>query len=809
MMQTEHVAHRDWLIGGGEMGDRIRAMDWSSTDLGPRERWPLSLRTVVGVIADSKVPMALLWGPKLRLLYNDAYRVIAADKHPAALGQPTRAVWPEVWDINAPLFAAVMQRGESVFAEDKLFTIHRGDRLEDAYFTFSYSPVRIEDGSIGGLLVTSQETTARVRAAAMLRKTQGILEEGERIARIGSFEYVVATKTTVWSEGEYRIYGLDPAGPSPAYEDMLERCIHPDDAARLHEAFSAALRTATVYELTHRIVKPDGSVRWVHDRAQPYFDDGGKLVRYVGATVDVTEAKQTEATLRDSVERYRLIVENAEEGIWALDPEGRTTFVNRKMAAMLGYSVAEMAGHSLFDFMGEADRDSAAWHLDRRLAGVPERHEFVFRRKDGSAIRTEIGASPIVGEDGSVRGALALVMDITERWRAEQDRDRAMREAAAQRGRMEAMIEAERRKNEFIAILSHELRNPLAPIRAGLDILEHVAPGSQPAHRALQVIQRQVGHLAHLVDDLLDISRIARGRIELRPAPIELGEIARRVVDDHRALFAERGVALELVQAPEPLPVQGDETRLSQAIGNLLGNAVKFTPRGGRTTVSLETDHARGQALVRVTDTGRGIASDVLPHLFEPFSQADTSLDRSLGGLGLGLILVKGLVALHGGSVAVASEGPGRGATFTLALPLRTTPAAQLSAPGAARGAPPRRVLVIDDNVDLAELLGGALGLRGHEVAIANDGTEGLARARVFQPEVIVCDIGLPGMDGYAVARAVRADPALSHVRLVALSGYAADHDVARARDAGFEAQLAKPAAIADIERALAGPGGP
>lgn len=799
---SDRATAREWLVGGGELGELIRGRDWSETAFGPREHWPQSLRTVVCLVTESRTAMALLWGPGL-LLYNDAYRVIAAAKHPAALGRPTREVWPEVWHINEPLLAAVMERGESLFFEDRLFTIRREEGLEDAYFTIAYAPVRVEDGSIGGTLVTLQETTARVRSNAALRQAQGILAEGERLAQIGSFEYVPATETTVWSEGEYRIYGLDPAGPSPAYEELLTRFIHRDDARLVHERFSTALRSAAVYELTHRIVRPDGTVRWVRDRAQPYFDGSGRLVRYAGATLDVTEAKQAEAALRQSEERYRQIVENAEEGIWTIDTQARTTYANRRMAEMLGYTVGEMEGRSLFDFMDAGARATAARLLEKRRAGTRERHEFVFRRKDGGAIRAEIGASPIYGPDGRVEGALALVMDITQRRHAEEERDRATLDAAQQRGRMEAMKEADRRKNEFIAVLSHELRNPLAPVRAALYLLERAPAGSDTARRAQEVIGRQVGHMTHLVDDLLDVSRIARGRIELRRAPLDLAEVARRVVEDHRAPFAERGVGLELVDPSTPLPVLGDETRLSQAIANLLGNALKFTPPGGRASVRLGADPARREATVDVVDTGQGIAPEVLPSLFEPFAQADRSLDRSLGGLGLGLVLVKSLVELHGGSVAVASGGVGQGATFTLRLPLRSGLTAPSPAPRPEERAGSRRVLVIEDHADSAEILGEALGMLGHEVALAHDGVEGLAQARRFRPDVVLCDLGLPGMDGYAVARAMRADPALAHVRLVAHSGYAASEDLARVREAGFDAQLAKPADIASIEASI------
>jgi signal transduction histidine kinase/ActR/RegA family two-component response regulator len=367
------------------------------------------------------------------------------------------------------------------------------------------------------------------------------------------------------------------------------------------------------------------------------------------------------------------------------------------------------------------------------------------------------------------------------------------------------LTDADRRKNEFLSMLSHELRNPLAPIRNSIYILGRAAPGGEQALRAQAVIDRQVGYMTRIIDDLLDVTRISSGKINLQPELLNLNEVAQRTVEDHRGGFVESGVGLEMRAATEPVWVEGDRTRLSQVIGNLLQNAVKFTPRDGKTTVSVEADSARGRAIVRVGDSGRGIAQEILPHLFQPFTQADTSLDRGKGGLGLGLSLVKGLVEMHGGSVHAESGGSDKGATFTVALPLRAagpigTPRSRASTKGEAR-----RVLIIEDNVDAANTLREVLELGGHHVEIAFSGPEGLEKARASRSEVVICDIGLPEMDGYAVARAMRAAPDLDRIALVALSGYAAPADVAKAKEAGFDAHLAKPPSMEAIERVLEG----
>jgi PAS domain S-box-containing protein len=378
-----------------------------------------------------------------------------------------------------------------------------------------------------------------------------------------------------------------------------------------------------------------------------------------------------------------------------------------------------------------------------------------------------------------------------------------IREVTELRRAFEALREADRRKDEYLAMLSHELRNPLAPIRSAVFLLERADPASEGARRARDVIARQVGHLARMVDDLLDVSRLARGRIELRRARLDLAELVRRVAEDHRLLLANGGIELDAAAPAEPVMVDGDATRLAQLLGNLLQNAAKFTPRGGRVSVSVVREE--GGAVVRVRDTGAGIEPALLDTVFEPFVQAERTLARSRGGLGLGLPLVKGLAELHGGKVEARSDGPGSGAEIVVRLPLAASRAA--AAPARVDGedvaAHGRRVLVVDDNLDAAESLCDVVAFLGHAVEAVHDGPTAVARVRERHPDVVLCDIGLPGMDGYEVARTIRSEPALADVRLVAVSGYAQPEDRARARRAGFDAHVAKPADPADIGRLL------
>jgi signal transduction histidine kinase/CheY-like chemotaxis protein len=368
----------------------------------------------------------------------------------------------------------------------------------------------------------------------------------------------------------------------------------------------------------------------------------------------------------------------------------------------------------------------------------------------------------------------------------------------------EALHESDERKGHFIAMLSHELRNPLAPLRHALWLLDRAAPGSEQAAHARATLARQVLHLTRITDDLVDVTRISRGRIQLQKARVDLVELVRRSVEDHEALFTARKVSLIANLSRLPLCLDADSTRLGQVVGNLLWNAAKFTDPGGHAEITVERGMGN-HALVRVRDDGIGIPHRLLDHVFEPFVQADTSLDRTRGGLGLGLSIVKTLVELHGGTVQARSQGPGLGAELIVRLPLAPEQPTLLRPSGRERERMPRhRVLVVEDNFDAAETLREMLLMWDHEVEVAHDGREGIDKARVFQPDVVLCDIGLPVMDGYEVARAIRSDPDLSSAFLVAVTGYASHDDARRAAGAGFDRHLGKPVPVEVLEEVLA-----
>ncbi len=478
---------------------------------------------------------------------------------------------------------------------------------------------------------------------------------------------------------------------------------------------------------------------------------------------------------RRAESRFQRVFETGLLGIARWDSEGVVRDANDALLRLSGWTREDVAaGKVRWDALQVEDPEAVA-------AATPEASpvERLLVTRDGRRVPVLVGAPAAQGDD-----AIAFVLDISERKRAE-----------------EALREADRRKDEFLAILSHELRNPLAPIRNSVYLLSRVDAGSPQAARARQVIERQSIHLTRLVDDLLDVTRISRGKIELRPVRLDLREIVRKTADDVRSMFDQRSVELKVEHSAGPLWVNADPTRISQVIGNLLHNAMKFTPPNGEVVV---TSRAAGdRAEVVVHDSGIGIDPAELEHMFEPFAQADRTLARSQGGLGLGLALVLGLVRQHGGDVTARSEGAGRGAEFRVTLPLAAADAATEAGEDAERARTPLRILLVEDNVDAAQSLAEILNLKGHDVSVARDGRTGIAVARELRPHVVLCDVGLPDISGYEVARTLRSDPGLNGTRLVAISGYAHPEDHDRGRRAGFDAHLAKPASLETLDELL------
>jgi signal transduction histidine kinase len=404
----------------------------------------------------------------------------------------------------------------------------------------------------------------------------------------------------------------------------------------------------------------------------------------------------------------------------------------------------------------------------------------------------EAGADGYLVEPIEPEELVAHVKALLRMRRAERDRQAAL----------DQLREADRRKDEFLAMLAHELRNPLAPIRNAVEILR-VADDRAVRERAREMVGRQVQHLSRLVDDLLDVSRITTRKIALKRGVVRLAAVIDSAVEIARPALEAQEHEFSVAALPEDIWLEVDAVRLAQAIGNLLNNAAKFTPRGGRIRLAVER---RGPELViTVEDNGVGIAPEIMPSVFDLFTQGESSLDRAQGGLGIGLSLVKGLVEMHGGHVTAESAGVGRGSKFTIALPLARleAPAATAAPRSAASPRDMRRILVVEDNADAAESMRMLLDGIGHQVTVVNDGSAAVAAARAFRPDVVLLDIGLPGMDGFQVASALRAMPETSRVHLIAVSGYAQDKDRTRSTQAGFDLHLVKPVDPAKLAQAI------
>ncbi len=617
---------------------------------------------------------------------------------------------------------------------------------------------------MGAVEVVLVETTERKRAEEALRESEArfriLADAMPQIVCVlgvdGTAEYV-NPEWTAFS-------GLDLAATQRA---GWERVLHPDDHASALACRRRALKTLAAQDAEARYRGANGTFRWYLCRLAPIVE-GGRVVRFVGAAMSIDDRKRAEAEVRSLAQ---FPTENPNPVLRA-STDGRVLYANGPAEMML-------------DRMGWREGDPLPESLLQGVRRVPvvgtiTQHEVT--TPEGRVWSFTLSAS--AGE-GHVN---LFAYDVTKQRQAEQ-----------------ALRDADRRKDEFLGMLSHELRNPLAPIRNSLYILGRTEPNGEQACRAREVAGRQVAHITRLVDDLLDVTRIARGKIEVRRADFDLAALAMRTAEDYRAMMSDRMLTLDVDVPAAPVIVNGDETRLAQVLGNLLSNAAKFTPTGGRVSLTVEAEADR--AVVHVRDSGPGISPEMLTSLFEPFTQAKQTLARTEGGLGLGLSLVKGLVQVHGGEVTVVSR-QGSGADFVVRLPLASAPAPSARQVGSGITAQPmgahrRRVLVVDDNRDAAESLGELVRMLGHDVDLAFDGPSALAQARQLRPDLVLCDIGLPGMDGYEVARALRAAYDGS-VRLVALSGYAQPEDVARALDAGFDKHVAKPPDPAKLERLVA-----
>lgn len=819
-----------FLEGGGEMGARMRALDWSRTALGAPQHWPQSLRTALSLCLHCRFPIVLFWGPRFTHLYNDAYREILGTKHPA-LGLDVIDVWPEIADTVLPMLDRVMTTGEATWSRDLLLPIARGDdgETEDCYFSFSYSPVVIESGRIGGVFCPVIETTETVKAQLRLEDEKGRLKDlfenaPTFMAVLEGPEHVFSLVNANYQQsfGPRELIGLAVREAFPELDgqpffDAMDRAYRSghaisllDTPARLRspgEAREEERFVDLVYQPTHNA---DGSVRGLFvqgvditarkrsDRRDAF------LVRLDDAVRTLADPDQiAQCTMRLLCEE--LAADRA--SYFEVDAAAATATVIRDHAP----GIVSLSGRTfaIDDFgpaFGDAMRGGRPLVLDSAddAALTPaERERFA---------EIQIGAVVIfpLQKDGQLTAMVGVYHGRPRPWRAEEvDLVHSVVNRcweAVGRARTERKLrEADRRKDEFIATLAHELRNPLAPLRNSLAVLGHDAP-NVPRERLYAMMGRQVDHLVRLVDDLLDVSRITQGKIHISHDAVDLSRVIGMAVDSARDALDAAGHQLDLALPPAPVTVRGDAVRLTQVIANLLNNAVRYTPAGGRIGVELRSDGQ--QAQVRVSDTGVGIERSAQARVFELFAQGSDARAGTGGGLGIGLYLVERIARLHGGRVSVHSAGSGQGSTFTVTLPSATT--AALADGDSARVATrfeAMRVLVVDDNRDAADSIKLLLAELGCEVTVAYDGPTALvalrARGRDPRCDLAFLDLGMPKMDGYALAQAIRALDGGRDIALVALSGWGQDRDRLATRRSGFDEHLLKPASVQAIEQVL------
>jgi PAS domain S-box-containing protein len=505
---------------------------------------------------------------------------------------------------------------------------------------------------------------------------------------------------------------------------------------------------------------------------------------------EIARRRWTESELREQREWLRVTLESIGDAVVATDTGGRVSFLNPVAEELMEWRAEEAVGrplpevfHIVNEETGKPAENPVAKVLREGVTAGLANHTVLISR-NGREIPIDDCAAPILSDQGEILGVVMIFHDIVERRNLE--RELSLRAAR--------LAEADRRKDEFLAMLAHELRNPLAPIRNALHLLGEPNVGPDALRTAREMMERQVQHMVRLVDDLLDVSRITRGKVQLRLEKVEVSSLIRRAAEAVRPHIESRRHVLEVSLPAEPVILSADPTRLDQILLNLLNNAAKFTDPGGR--IALTVSREDGGVLISVRDTGIGIDRELLPRIFEPFMQGDQSLDRSQGGLGLGLTLARNLVEMHGGTLTAFSEGSGRGSELVVWLPIRREPVAspdQEASPGEREGGRPgRRVLVVDDNRDSAESIALLAEIWGHEVRTAHDGPSALEAAASSPPEVVLLDIGLPGMDGYEVARRFREQRG-EGVVLIAMTGYGMEEDRRRSRDAGFDHHLVKP----------------
>jgi two-component system, chemotaxis family, CheB/CheR fusion protein len=637
-----------------------------------------------------------------------------------------------------------------------------------------------------GVVLTLTDISALEHARARLAQLSAIVESSDDAIIGKTLDGVITT----WNTGASRLYGYSPEEAIGRHASFL----YPPGRKEEIDAVLQQIRAGRLVDrLETQRLRKDGTVVDVYVTFSPILDSSNAIVGVSGISRDMTQLIRARQEIAEREERIRLLLDSTAEAIYGIDLGGVCVFCNAACARLLGYpSPSALIGKQMHQLIHHTRPDGAPYPPELSPIYEAMRHregthvdDEVIWRADGTSFPAEYWSHPILRHD-EVIGAVVTFLDVTERRRAEQE-----------------IQEGVRRREEFLAMLSHELRNPLAAILSATRVLESAEWSDASCSEAGQVVARQANHMSRLLDDLLDVARITRGRIALRTEVVDVRDTARSAIEALGPFIAERGTQLEVDISSEPIYVVGDAARLQQVQANLLSNASKYSPRGGRVRFELRKEN--GEAMIRVADEGRGIAAEMLPRIFELFVQGDQSIARSEGGLGIGLTLLKSLVELHGGRVDAQSDGPGTGSVFTVWLPL--APGASLTGgTGAVElRAPVRTVVLVEDQADARRMMQLLLESDGVSVFTAENGVDGAALIERIHPDLALVDLGLPVMSGFDLARQIRKNPNNATTRLVALSGYGQDADIQASLAAGFDEHLTKPPDPDRLERLLKG----
>lgn len=653
------------------------------------------------------------------------------------------------------------------------------------------APILDSAGNIVEWFGTARDVTALKRTESDLVDIRSRMEAALSAGAIGTWAWDIPSDRFYADASLAAIFSVAPEDVAGGSLARIMNAIHPDDRDRVADQIEKAITSGARYEADYRVAQKDGSWRWITARGQVERDARGQAVRFPGVVIDVTDRKIAEEALAHltalSEQRKRLYettLSNTPDLVYVFDRNHRFVYANEALLAMWGRTWDEAIGKTCLELGYEL------WHAsmhDREIEQVvstrqPIRGVVPFTGSKGRRDYDYIFV-PVLGADGEVEAVAGTTRDVTD-----------------QKAASEALRESDRKKDDFIALLAHELRNPLAPIRNGLQVIRL---SSEPSIRdqVQQMMDRQLSHMVRMIDDLLDVSRIGRHKMELRRERVALNDVINSAVETARPAIEEAGHDLSLELPQEPIFLDADLTRLSQVFSNLLVNSAKYTERGGR--IWLAAKKNQNEIAVSVRDTGIGIPPDSLSAIFDMFSQIDRPLERKTGGLGIGLALVKGLVEIHGGSVTAYSQGPGSGSTFTVTLPLLVE-ANEVATSDRNQGqipvAPKRKVLVVDDNHDGALSLAMMLKLTGNDVAMAHDGLEAIEQAERFRPDCILMDMGMPKLNGLEAAKRIREMAWSRDIVIIALTGWGQDADRELTRQAGCDGHLVKPVSLDDLQ---------